>query len=317
MFCLARGGDWNAAEITLTLGEGVGSIPPDQQALLARFLDPVLFEEDPDPPVPRPLTALDFTLREAVGLPRPPGTLPLAFLWGDLSEHAPMRMRITAGERLVRAGSVPAATLFDAYRAGAPAASGGVWDRARAVQTLDAALAGGEPVAIAEALAAADRAFTERDLRVAFAQAYAPALTAAAPADPPQRERIAELLLLAGEPAAAAAAAGPTPPPRLAGLLAVAGAGDAPAAIADDRLAAALRGLSDRPPAGERETLAAAEVAAGRSGAVILDALDLLGGGAATDPAALDTALFALAAAGQREAARAVALQTLLLSGGG
>ena len=27
VFCLARGGDWNAAEITLTLGEGVGSIP--------------------------------------------------------------------------------------------------------------------------------------------------------------------------------------------------------------------------------------------------------------------------------------------------
>ena len=27
VFCLARGGDWNAAEITLTLGEQVGSIP--------------------------------------------------------------------------------------------------------------------------------------------------------------------------------------------------------------------------------------------------------------------------------------------------
>ena len=46
VFCLARGGDWNAAEITLTLGEQVGSIPPDEQALLARFLDPELFEEE-------------------------------------------------------------------------------------------------------------------------------------------------------------------------------------------------------------------------------------------------------------------------------
>ncbi|HET9068279.1 MAG TPA: hypothetical protein VFN28_06515, partial [Amaricoccus sp.] len=40
VFCLARGGDWNAAEITLTLGEEVGSIPEAEQALLARFLDP-------------------------------------------------------------------------------------------------------------------------------------------------------------------------------------------------------------------------------------------------------------------------------------
>ena len=65
----------------------------------------------------------------------------------------------------------------------------------------------------------------------------------------------------------------------------------------------------------ERESLAVADIAAGRTGAVILDALDLLGGGTAIDPAALDSALFALNAAGQRDAARAVALQTLLLSG--
>ena len=57
VFCLARGGDWNAAEITLTLGQQVGSIPADEQALLARFLDPELFEEEDPPPVPEPLTA--------------------------------------------------------------------------------------------------------------------------------------------------------------------------------------------------------------------------------------------------------------------
>jgi hypothetical protein len=32
VFCLARGGDWNAAEITLILGEEIGSIPEDQKA---------------------------------------------------------------------------------------------------------------------------------------------------------------------------------------------------------------------------------------------------------------------------------------------
>ena len=57
----------------------------EREALLARFLDPVLFEEDPAPRVPRPLTALDFTLREAVGLPRPPGALP-----GIVSQTSPV-----------------------------------------------------------------------------------------------------------------------------------------------------------------------------------------------------------------------------------
>lgn len=136
VFCLARGGDWNAAEITLTLGGGVGSISEAQEHLLARFLDPVLFEEEPDPPVPDPLTPLDFLLREAVALPRPSGPLPLAFLRGDLAEHAPMRARITASERLWLAGSLAAHDLLHAYRGGEPAASGGVWDRARAVQEI-------------------------------------------------------------------------------------------------------------------------------------------------------------------------------------
>ena len=108
VFCLARGGDWNAAEITLTLGEQVGSIPAEEQALLARFLDPELFETAPPPPVPDPLTALDFLMREAVALPRPSGPLPLAFLHTDLGEHVPMRARIVAAERLTMSGAVPA-----------------------------------------------------------------------------------------------------------------------------------------------------------------------------------------------------------------
>ncbi len=140
VFCLARGGDWNAAEITLTLGQGVGSIPEAEQALLARFLDPELFEEEPEPPMPDPLTALDFLMREAVGLSRPPGPLPLAFLHPDLDPHAPMRSRIEAAERLVLSGAVAYPEVFAAYRSGVPAASGGIWDRALAVQALDAGL---------------------------------------------------------------------------------------------------------------------------------------------------------------------------------
>lgn len=316
VFCLARGGDWNAAEITLTLGQGVGAITPEQQALLARFLDPVLFEEEPEPPIPQPLTALDFTLREAVGLPRPPGQLPLAFIHGDLDRHMPMRTQAEAAERLALAGSAGPDALLAAYRSGAPAASGGIWDRAAAVQKLDAALAAGDPAGIAAALAGADAALAARGLRAALAAAYAPALAALDPAAFPEadRTRLLEILLLGGETGAAARAAGAAPDPRAAALLAAAGVGTAPPETpADPLLAAALLGLTDRPAADERETRLAATIADGGAGLALAEALALVAPGPAIDPASLTAALFALRAAGQAEAARAVALQILLL----
>ncbi len=314
VFCLARTGDWNAAEITLTLGEQVGSIDDDQKALLARFLDPVIFEGEPEPPIPEPLTALDFLMREAIGLDRPPGQLPLAFLHTDLNQHAPMRTRVEAAERLAVSGAIDPALLFAAYRSGVPAASGGIWDRAAAVQALDAALADPADADLATALPAADAALSDRGLRVALAAAYGPALAALDPAAlaPPARAALFDLLLLAGDLPAAARAAGPTPDPRAAALLALADGTPAPTVPDDPRLAAAFAGLAAEAPADERERALAEAVAAGRQGRAILGALDLLAPGGAIDPPSLRAALLTLRLAGQPEAARTIALQTLL-----
>ncbi|MFQ8431416.1 hypothetical protein [Amaricoccus sp. W119] len=330
VFCLARGGDWNAAEITLTLGGGVGSISEAQEHLLARFLDPVLFEEEPDPPVPDPLTPLDFLLREAVGLPRPPGPLPLAFLRGDLAEHAPMRARIDASERLWLAGSLPAPGLLDAYRGGEPAASGGVWDRARAVQALDAALDQGYADAVDEALIAADDALSARGLRVALAEGYAGALRVTNPSvlSEAARARLVELLLLGGETEAAAEAASGLGDPRLAALVGLAAGratgeatgnagtrsagGTGPAPSPPERLSAARAGLTEKAPLDDRESRLADLAESGKIGGAILESLDLVLAGADTDPASLRAALFGLRAAGEEAVARQIALQTLL-----
>ncbi len=320
VFCLARGGDWGAAEITLTVGEHVGSIPPNEQALLARFLDPEIFEEAPPPPVPDPLTALDFLMREAVALPRPSGPLPLAFLHGDLGEHVPMRSRIVAAERLTMSGAASYPVLFAAYRSGVPAASGGVWDRARAVQTLDTALQraldDGESGAVAAPLLAADALISARGLRVALAQEFASALARLDPdgLSPEARVVVAELLLLAGAPDAARHAA-PAGDPRIAALLAVAGAGAVPDAVQGDLLVAAMAGLSAESPADDREARLTALLAEGRQGQAILGALDLVEAGAAVDPPALRAALLTLRLAGQDASARKIALQTLLAGG--
>ncbi len=318
VFCLARGGDWNAAEITLTLGEQVGSIPADEQALLARFLDPELFEEADPPPAPVPLTALDFLMREAVGLPRPPGTLPLAFLHTDLDPNTPMRSRVDAAERLTLSGAIDYPVLFAAYRSGVPAASGGVWDRAKAVQALDAALDKGGAAATGPALLAADAALSARGLRVALAQAYAGRLAELNPEALSEAARgaLVELLLLAGSPDAARDAAGPAPAPRLAALFAIAGVGDPPRGTDGDLAAAALAGLTAERPADDRETRLAEMLAGGRQGEAILAALDLLQPGPAVDPPALRAALLTLRLAGQTASARTIALQTLLTGPG-
>lgn len=323
VFCLARSGDWSAAEITLTLGEDVGSIAPEQERLLARFLDPEIFEGEPPPPVPEPLTGLDFLMREAVGLPRPPGTLPLAFLHGDVGERAPMRARINAAERLVPAGAVPPSALFAAYRAGEPAASGGVWDRAAAVQALDAQLAQTEvdPERLGRSLRAADSAMQARGLRSAFAQEYAGALAglekAAIEASDTQRVLV-ELLLLGGRTAAARRTAGTDPDPETRWLLALADrtAPAPPTTKAGDRMRAALSGLRGGAPDGPRQTRLAEAIDEGRQGEAILMALDLLSAGTAIDPPALRDALFALVRAGQETSARRIALQTMLLQDG-
>lgn len=323
VFCLARGGDWGAAEITLTLGQQLGQIEPDQQALLARFLDPELFEEAEEPPIPEPLTPLDFLMREAVGLPRPPGSLPNAFLVQDLTEHTPMRMRIEAAERLTLTGALDGGLLLAAYRSGEPAASGGVWDRAAAVQNLDAAFDvseapdGSGPTAaslaanLAASLAIADAALGTRGLRVVLARGYADRLAGIDPAgwSQPDRNRLAELLLLGGRTDAAAAV--PDTSPAVATALAIASGDTAPEAPSE--LARfAVAGLTAGDASDDRERHLANLVASGRQGEALLEAITLVAAGPAVDPQGLRAALLTLRLAGQEPAARTLAIQTLL-----
>lgn len=140
IFCLARAGDWSAAAVTLSTGRALGSISADEALLLGSFLDPEAFEEGVNPPIPAKLTPLTFVMREALALPRPSQSLPLAFLHMDLQNKVGWKQRITSSERLVREHAIPPAALLDLYLEGSPSASGGVWDRVAAVQSINAAL---------------------------------------------------------------------------------------------------------------------------------------------------------------------------------
>ena len=155
IFCLALGGDWAAAALVYQGADGLGQLQPQVATLLAHYLDDGYSEQGDILPPPQVVTPLDLRLHEAIGQPLPSSNLPLAFALADLDENGGWKARLDAAERLARAGAIPASRLREIYVEQKPAASGGAWDRAAAIQTLDAALSARDADAVATALPAA------------------------------------------------------------------------------------------------------------------------------------------------------------------
>lgn len=169
IFCLALGGDWAAAALVHHGAEAMGLIDPQMAALLAQYLDDGYSDQPQALTPPQVVTPLDLRLYEAIGQPLSSTELPLAFALADLSQNGGWKARLDAAERLARAGAIPASRLRAIYVEQKPAASGGVWDRAAAVQALDRALSQRDIAAIETALPQAFDRMTEARLGPALA----------------------------------------------------------------------------------------------------------------------------------------------------
>lgn len=173
VFCIARGGDWSAAVVTLRSAEALGQLSAEEEEVLARFLDPDLFEDaGPMPPLSRP-SPLQWRMMEAIGEPPPTRSLPLAFAQADLRRNSGWKAQIEAAERLTRAGALSPNRLLGLYTERVPAASGGVWDRVAAVQALDAALTDGDADAVDRALPEAWRQMAQVELETVLSRLHA------------------------------------------------------------------------------------------------------------------------------------------------
>lgn len=155
IFCLAQTGDWAAAAISLHGAETLGLIDTHQALLLTHFLDDAFVDDNQAIAPSDRMTPLEFRIHEAIGQPLPTTALPLAFAQSDLRLNNGWKARLEGAERLARTGAISAATLREIYAEQKPAASGGVWERAGTMRTLEAAIAAGDP------LAALPRAFDE------------------------------------------------------------------------------------------------------------------------------------------------------------
>jgi len=305
VFCLALGRDWSAAATSLALGEDLGQITEDEADLLSFYLDEALLEEMEPPPVGKPLTSLEFVIRESVGLPRPTTRLPIAFMHAELADYVPQRFRIEAGEVLVREGLLPPSVLFAAYREEEPAASGGVWRRPETTQAMDEAATADE---ISDALRNLDHEFMRADLRMPAAKEFLLYLSElpADQFDDATRSRVALYLILAGASELAMSWITDAAPPDLGTAL----------SIAQARFEGATpieRVLSTTIPEAQLSDYQAGLVARGEVGVAIMAAIDLLARNKTSDEDDLLNALALLRAVGQEQAARKIAVQTLLI----
>ena len=307
VFCLARGGDWPAAALTLNTARALGDVSLQEEELLARFLDPELFEGIEGVELPERISPLIFLMLEAIGEPVPTATLPVAFAMSDLRDTVAWRQQIEAAERLVRAGGLDASRLFALYRTQSPGASGGVWDRAALVQDLDAALAGQDPSAVSALLPDLWQKMQEARLEVAFAEEYA-ALLAPLPLED-EAARIAWVLGLLSEDYEAVAASRPAGSGRDRLLSAIARGAPQGVAPSDPRDAAILSAWTgaEVPPA------LRAHLDEGRTGEALLRAVARFNQGLSGEPTALTEALATFRAVGLEDIARRAALQALIL----
>ena len=311
IFCLAQRGDWTAAALALEAGHALGELPMEKSAALARFLHHSL--SDSAPPLPRPHrpTPLDFRLHEAIGEPLPTTTLPLAFAHADLSANKGWKSRIEAAERLARSGIAEASFLLQLYTEQLPAASGGVWERAAAVQRLDLALASADTPEVAAALSEAWSAMQRVGLEAVFAYAYAPRISNL-PLSEDAGELAFRIQLLGLDYRTAAQNRAPANASER--FLKALARGDLAGMVPPDDTARAIAdGFSsaDLPPSLER-------LLANRAfGSALLRAIAMLGGDAADDPDSLGNALALLRALGVDDVARRVAIEAAVLDRSG
>ncbi|MEM8731834.1 MAG: hypothetical protein AAGF79_18135 [Pseudomonadota bacterium] len=308
IYCSARRGDWPAAALVLDTARALDDLDPHCAALLDRFLHSDLDELMPPLTPAARIDPLDFRLYEAIGERLPTAALPRAFAYADLRDVAGWKAQLEAAERLARTGALSANRFLGIYTERSPAASGGVWDRVRAVQQFETALGTASPDAIAKTLGPAWDAMRTAGTEITFATLFADRLAATPPATGAAQQLAWHIRLLSDQYERAARDAPSDPASTfLAGI--AQGSPQAGASDPDLRRAIAA-GFSNTPdlPLQLQELYTR-----GALGELILRAIALYRQGTNGNPEALTDALAVFRLVGLEDTARRAALQLMLL----
>lgn len=307
IFCLARSGDWDTAALTIRTAKALNQITADEETLLSRFLDPDLYEGDPVPPAPDPVTPLDWMIYAAIGEPLATEGLPIAFSYAELSPRAGWKAQIEAAERLTRAGTIPPNVMLGLYTERDPAASGGVWDRVAAFQDFDAAIGSGDAARIAAALPPVWDRMQEAELEVPFATLYGKALH-----DAGLTGEAGTIALRVGllSPYAETVAKSHKPATAEEAFLMALAAGDPSLVLPPDSLGRAIAAAFREPvPSTEAKAL----IDGNRKGEAIVVAIDNIARGVQGDLRGVTEGLSLLRIVGLETVARRTALELMIL----
>ena len=137
VICLARSGDWSAAALTLATYSSMEKIETNLEILLINYLDHEAELEIKNKELCLKHIPVLVYLCNFSGIKSYENTLPIEFLYNDLSRSKSLRARINASEELVRSGALDPNILFTNYKIKQASTSGGVWARVRLVQELD------------------------------------------------------------------------------------------------------------------------------------------------------------------------------------
>ena len=308
IFCLARNGDWAAAALTLNTHRVLRDITDQEDALLARFLDPELFEGEPALEAPERVSPLTFRMHEAIGEPLITGNLPLAFSHADLRSTTAWKSQLEAVERLARHGAVSENVLLKHYTARTPAASGGIWDRAEAVQRFDVAMTTRDPVGVSRTLPDVWQAMQKTRSEIQFAKLYGSALQDL-PLSGAASVIAFEVGLLSPDYEGVAIEAAQTEADFDPFLIAIARGTPQNARAMSPRALAIQSAFNGTPPPEQLQTM----VNDGKLGEALLRALALFDAGAEGDLRSVTDALALLRSVGLEDVARRASLQLMIL----
>ena len=311
IFCKARRGDWASAALTLEAAHALQVLPPEDLAVLDRFLSPELFEDAEYLPQPDNPDPLSFRLFEAIGERLPSTPLPRAFANADLRDVAGWKAQVEAAERLTRIGALTPNQLLGLYTERAPAASGAVWDRVAAIQRFESALETGNREAIAKTLLAVWGQMRRVGLEVPFAELFAGRLSQVTLPDP-AAENLRWRILMLSELYETAALTPPDQSVDSQFLTALAqgdpGRAPSPSPLAD----AVAEGFAWAAPIpSDINTL----LANGQLGEAILETMELFAHGSRGNLVDLTAAIATLRRVGLEDTARRAALNLLILQG--
>lgn len=173
IYCFARKGDWLTAVLVLETAEALGQLSPRIAALLHLFLETdnenIIASNMPPNLNTSPL---EFRLYEAIGEPLSTSVLPRAYSVSQLSGENGWYSQLRAAERLSETGALSDNRLLGIYSAGKPSASGGVWDRTRALAEFERTLQSGSPDEIIHSFNRTKAAFEEVRLIAPFARLF-------------------------------------------------------------------------------------------------------------------------------------------------